>query len=94
MSVSPAQKRSNPPPVPEIPTVTWTPEFCASNCSAPAVTRGPTVLEPSTSIRPERLELAFEMAAFVPSDAESLRPQAAVAVATNPAARTSRRILP
>ena len=42
----------------------------------------------------EGYELAFEMAAFVPSDADSLRPHAAVAVAKSPAARTSRRILP
>jgi hypothetical protein len=51
------------------------------------------VLEPSASIRPERLEAAFEIAAFVPSDEESLRPQAAVALARRPAARTSRRTL-
>ena len=54
MSVSPAQKRSKPPPVPEIPTVTWTPEFWPWNASAPAERNGPTVLEPSISMRPER----------------------------------------
>ena len=53
MSVSPAQKRSKPPPVPEIPTVRTTPEFSAPNSSAAAVVSGPTVLEPSASTEPE-----------------------------------------
>src|SRR5918996_403645 len=33
-SVSPRQKRSKPPPVPEMPTVTWTPRFLRWNISA------------------------------------------------------------
>jgi hypothetical protein len=52
-SVSPRQKRSNPPPVPEMPTVISAPEFRRSNLSAAAVTYGPTVLEPSAEILPE-----------------------------------------
>ena len=53
-SVSPRQNRSKPPPVPETPTVTWTPGSWPWNFSAAAVVYGPTVLEPSASIRPER----------------------------------------
>ena len=45
-SVSPAQKRSKPPPVPLIPTVTSMP-VSSRKPSAAAVTYGPTVLEPS-----------------------------------------------
>ena len=36
-SVSPRQKRSKPPPVPETPTVTWTSGFSCWNRSAAAV---------------------------------------------------------
>ena len=54
MSVSPAQNFSKPPPVPEVPTVTRTPEFSAMNCSATASVNGATVLEPSMRIEPER----------------------------------------
>ena len=53
-SVSSRQNRSKPPPVPETPTVTWTPGSWPWNFSAAAVVYGPTVLEPSASIRPER----------------------------------------
>ena len=53
MSVSPAQKRSNPPPVPEMPTSTLTPGCTSRNASAAAVVSGPTVLEPSTITSPE-----------------------------------------
>ena len=53
-SVSPRQKRSKPPPVPETPTVTCTSGFSLWNRSAAAVVYGPTVLEPSASMRPER----------------------------------------
>ena len=38
MSVSPAQKRSKPPPVPETPTVTFTSEFSSWKNSAAAWT--------------------------------------------------------
>ena len=53
-SVSPAQKRSKPPPVPETPTVIWTFECSRWNRSAAAVANGLTVLEPSASMRPDR----------------------------------------
>src|SRR5215207_2756291 len=53
MSVSPAQNFSNPPPVPEVPTVTRTPEFCSWNSSAAASLSGATVLEPSMLIVPD-----------------------------------------
>src|SRR5215207_8316917 len=52
--VSPAQNFSKPPPVPEVPTVTLTSGFSALNSSAIASVSGPTVLEPSTLIEPER----------------------------------------
>src|SRR5215211_92714 len=55
MSVSPAQNFSKPPPVPEIPTVTFTFGFCPWNASAAAWVNGPTVLEPSILIVPLRL---------------------------------------
>src|SRR6478672_12330301 len=49
MSVSPLQKRLNPPPVPEMPTVTRTlPRFWIWYSSATASVIGNTVLEPST----------------------------------------------
>jgi hypothetical protein len=51
-SVSLLQKRSKPPPVPEMPTVTCTPLFFFWNISAAAVVSGPTVLEPSAVILP------------------------------------------
>ncbi len=54
MSVSPAQNFSKPPPVPEVPTVTLTPEFSAWNSSAIASVSGATVLDPSMRIEPER----------------------------------------
>ena len=51
-SVSLRQKRSKPPPVPEMPTVTRAPLFFFWNPSAAAVVYGPTVLEPSAVIVP------------------------------------------
>ena len=51
-SVSPRQKRSKPPPVPEMPTVTRAPLFFFWNVSAAAIAYGPTVLEPSAVIVP------------------------------------------
>jgi hypothetical protein len=51
-SVSPRQKRSKPPPVPEIPTVTRAPLFFFWKLSAAAIAYGPTVLEPSAVIVP------------------------------------------
>ena len=54
MSVSPAQNLLNPPPVPEIPTVTRTPGFAIWNSSAIASEIGNTVLEPSIATIPLR----------------------------------------
>jgi hypothetical protein len=54
MSVSPAQNFSNPPPVPEMPTVILTSGFSSRNSSAAASVSGPTVLDPSTLMEPDR----------------------------------------
>jgi hypothetical protein len=54
-SVSPAQKRLNPPPVPAIPTVTRTPACWIWNSSATASEMGATVLDPSTCTAPDRV---------------------------------------
>jgi len=54
MSVSPLQNFLNPPPVPEIATVTFTPGLAFWNSSATASLMGPTVLEPSTLTVPLR----------------------------------------
>src|SRR6185436_11928869 len=80
-SVSPAQKRSKPPPVPETPTVTWTPLFSCWNSSAARVTSGPTVLEPSVWMRPER---DASPPAVEPPELSSSPPQA---LASNASAR-------
>ena len=55
MSVSPAQNRSKPPPVPEMPTVT-SPPPAVFQSSAALVVNGPTVLEPSAVISPPPLD--------------------------------------
>ena len=53
-SISPRQKRSKPPPVPEIPTVMLTlPAPALRKSSAAAVVYGPTVDDPSAVIVPE-----------------------------------------
>ena len=54
MSVSPLQNSSKPPPVPDVPTVMFTPEFSPLKASAAAEVRGPTVEEPSIVMSPER----------------------------------------
>ena len=56
MSVSPAQKRWNPPPVPATPTETLTPGLVAPKRSAASCMSGPTVLEPSALMDPVRPE--------------------------------------
>src|SRR5829696_1523380 len=90
MSVSPAQNFSNPPPVPEVPTVTLTSGFSALNSSAIASVSGPTVLDPSTRMSPERLPEEVSL----PSPLSSLLPQAATPIARTPeAARTSHHLL-
>ena len=52
MSVSPLQNFSNPAPVPEVPTVTWTPGCTVLYSSAMAEVSGATVLEPSMVTAP------------------------------------------
>ena len=52
MSVSPAQNFSKPPPVPEVPTVTFDVRVLRIELSAIASVSGPTVLEPSTRMSP------------------------------------------
>ena len=52
MSVSPAQNFSNPPPVPDSPTVIFTSGFSCWNVSAAACANGKTVLEPSMLMLP------------------------------------------
>src|SRR4029450_10528115 len=54
MSVSPLQNVVTPPPVPEVPTVTLTPDSCLLNSSVMASLIGATVEEPSITIEPER----------------------------------------
>ena len=51
-SISLRQKRSKPPPVPEIPTVTLAFGLRFWKPSAAAIAYGPTVLEPSALIEP------------------------------------------
>jgi hypothetical protein len=52
MSDSPRQNFWNPPPVPEIPTVTFVPGVARWKSSATASLMGNTVLDPSTRTRP------------------------------------------
>src|SRR5918997_3562909 len=81
MSVSPAQNFSKPPPVPDVPTDAWTPEFSAPNCSAAAWANGPTVLEPSILIAPDTCSPPPAVA--LPSESSS--PHAATPSASTPA---------
>src|SRR5215218_10835627 len=90
MSVSPAQNFSNPPPVPEVPTVTLTSGFSALNSSAIASVSGPTVLEPSTRMSPDKLSGVLPE----PPLSLSSSPHAATPTARTPeAARTSHHLL-
>ena len=50
MSISPLTKRLKPPPVPETPTLTCTPELVLRNSNAADSDIGKTVLEPSISM--------------------------------------------
>ena len=61
MSVSPAQNFSNPPPVPEVPTVIFTFGFWPWNASWAACANGATVLDPSILIVPESPVLALAL---------------------------------
>src|SRR5918999_2955219 len=53
MSVSPLQNFSNPPPVPDVPTGTWTRPCSSWNSSEATVVNGATVLDPSILIVPD-----------------------------------------
>ena len=84
MSVSPAQKRLKPPPVPETPTCTRTFGATLRNSSATASEMGKTVLEPSMSTSPERLPRSSFgiMASVGAAVGSSPPPQAATTSAT------------
>src|SRR5918995_4067030 len=82
-SISPRQNRSNPPPVPEMPTVTLTPLFFFWNSSAAAVVYGPTVLDPSAVIVP----------LSAPGRAPAVVTTAAAATAANAPAAAIRSVL-
>ena len=86
MSVSPLQNFLNPPPVPEMPTVTFT-----SGCS-PGRLRGglaqrPTVLDPSTTTGPDKagapagVLLPLPGSAVPPPQADRSKPAAAITTA-------------
>ena len=55
-SISPAQNFLNPPPVPLVPTGTFTPGLDLAKSSATALLIGATVLEPSMVMLPDKLE--------------------------------------
>ncbi len=87
-SVSPRQKRSKPPPVPEIPTVMLT--FVAPalrKSSAAAVVYGPTVDEPSAVIDP--LSLASEALSSFGGDTAAAAIDARAATAMTAAPRAA-----
>ena len=91
MSVSPAQNFSKPPPVPEVPTVIFTSGFSPWNCSAAAWANGPTVLEPSILMVPERSLPPPPPPPLLPSS--SSLPQAAAPRASTPHAASARSFL-
>src|SRR4051812_4196743 len=82
IAVSPTQNFSNPPPVPAWPTLTSTSEFDSLNFSATAWVSGPTVLEPSTRIEPDRAPALDPPLAVAPSSLEP--PHAATPMAIAP----------
>jgi hypothetical protein len=63
MSVSPAQKRLKPPPVPEMPIVTFVLGFAFWNSSPTASVIGYTVLEPSAATLPSTAAPAMDAVA-------------------------------
>ena len=77
MSVSPAQNRSKPPPVPDSPTLTRMLGFSSFSSSAAALLMGKTVEEPSTATEPDA---PSPVAALVwpPPQALSASPSAAM----------------
>ncbi len=87
MSVSPAQNFSKPPPVPEVPTTTFTPEFCSWKPSAAASDSGATVLDPSIWMVPARfgpLPEVLPVPASEPPQPASARAMPVAAAARRP----------
>ena len=86
-SVSPAQNFVNPPPVPDVPTVTFTPDCSLLNSSAIASLIGATVEEPSTAMLPERLvppPVPPPLLSSVPPHAAATRVMARVSPSSQP----------
>ncbi len=75
ISVSPARNFLNPPPVPEMPTVTRTLGYSCKNSSATASVIGKTVEEPSTFTTPLRLRSASAFAKPVVITRNAKRPE-------------------
>ena len=89
MSVSPLQNLVNPPPVPEVPTVTSTPGCSLRNSSVMASEMGATVEDPSTTILPERADPPPELppASSSPPHAAATRASASVRPSSQPRRR-------
>ncbi len=88
MSVSPAQKRWNPPPVPATPTVMSTRGLVVAKRSAASCMSGPTVLEPSALIDPVRF-VAGPAGRLTAEEPCGRPPQALAATATATATSAS-----
>ena len=84
-SVSPAQNRLNPPPVPDTPTVTSTPPFSYLNASATASVIGNTVLDPSIWMSP----LSPSFAALAELEPDELVPAGASCWSSPPQAAST-----
>jgi hypothetical protein len=90
MSVSPAQNFSKPPPVPDWATVMRTPGFSPWKASWAAWANGPTVLDPSMRMVPERSPPPLLP---LPPFSSSSLPQAAAPSASAPQAANARSFL-
>jgi hypothetical protein len=88
MSVSPAQNFSKPPPVPDWATEMRTPGFSPWNASWAAWANGPTVLDPSIRMVPDRSPPPPP-----PFPESSSSPQAAMPRASTPQAANGRSFL-
>src|SRR4029450_5070100 len=88
MSVSLLQNLVKPPPVPEVPTVTLTPDSCLLNSSVIASLIGATVEEPSITMLPERLDPPVPPASSSPPQAVATRAMARV----RPSSQVRRRV--
>ncbi len=82
MSVSPAQNFSNPPPVPEVPTVTLASGCSPMNSSAAAEDSGSTVLDPSITTGPEMDSPSPPPVLSLPPHAARVNPAATATAAT------------